>query len=190
MLFCDFWEIFNKTFFKEPFGRLLLHKHSFCLLSQHDHVPFQKRCHTYFPAEYFLGSICRLRTRASSIFQTLSQNRFFNIVEVGAGCDGAFFAKIVSSLQLAYRNSWNLDGRARRWSLDAGRWMLTSGLQTFDSGRRTLDCGFWGWTLDAGFWLLDSGRWTLDAGRYTQDASLWALDTVANWFRTISEPSF
>ena len=31
-------------------------------------VPFQKRCHTYFSAEFFLGLICRLGTRASSIF--------------------------------------------------------------------------------------------------------------------------
>ena len=36
MFFCKFWEISHKTFFKEPFGRLLLHEHSFCLLSQHD----------------------------------------------------------------------------------------------------------------------------------------------------------
>ena len=72
MLFCKFWEISQKTFFKEPFGRLLLHKHSFCLLSQHDLVPFQKQYHTYFPDEYFLGLICRLGTRVSSIFKTLS----------------------------------------------------------------------------------------------------------------------
>ena len=59
---------FHKTFFKEPFGRLLLQKHSFGLLSQHDLLPFQKRCHTYFPAEYFLALICRLGTRVSSVF--------------------------------------------------------------------------------------------------------------------------
>ena len=51
---CEFWEISQKTFLKEPFGWLLLHKHSFRLLSQQDLVPFQKRCYTYFPAEYFL----------------------------------------------------------------------------------------------------------------------------------------
>ena len=73
MFSCEFCEISHNTFFKEPFGRLLLHKHSFCLLSQHDLVPFQKRCHTYFPAEYFLGLIYRLGTRVSSTFQTLSQ---------------------------------------------------------------------------------------------------------------------
>ena len=66
--FCEFWEISHKTFFKEPFGRLLLQKHSFCLLSRHDLVPFQKRCDTYFSADYFLGLICRLGTRASPIF--------------------------------------------------------------------------------------------------------------------------
>ena len=62
----------QKSFLKEPFGRLLLHKHFFCLLSQHDLVPLQKRCHTYFTAEYFLGLICRLGTRVCSIYKTLS----------------------------------------------------------------------------------------------------------------------
>ena len=81
MLFCEFWEISHKNFFKEPFGRLLLHKHSLCLLSQDELVPFQNRYHTYFPAEYFLGLICRLGTRVSSIFQTLSQKPIFNLVE-------------------------------------------------------------------------------------------------------------
>ena len=41
------------SFFKELFGRLLLHKHSLCLLSNHALSPFQKRCYTYFLAEYF-----------------------------------------------------------------------------------------------------------------------------------------
>ena len=59
MFTCEFCEISDKTFFKEPFGRLLLHKH----LSS-----FQKWCHTYFPAEYFLDLIWRLGTRVSSIF--------------------------------------------------------------------------------------------------------------------------
>ena len=65
---CEFCETSHNTFFKEPFRRLLLHKHSFCLLSHHDLLPFQKRCYTYFPAEYFLGLIWRLGTRVSSIF--------------------------------------------------------------------------------------------------------------------------
>ena len=47
-------------------------------------------------------------------------------------------------LWTAYRNSWTLDARVGRWTLDAGLWML-------DSGR---------WTLDAGLWTLDSGRYT------------------------------
>ena len=72
MFYCEFSEISHKTFFKEPFGRLLLHKHSFRLFSQLDLVPFQKRCHIYFSAEYFLDLICRLGPRVSSIFQTLS----------------------------------------------------------------------------------------------------------------------
>ena len=44
----------------------------------------------------------------------------------------------------AHRNSWTLDARVGRWSLDAGLW-----------------------TLDAGLGTLDSGLWTLDTGRYT-----------------------
>ena len=81
MFSCEFCEISHNTFFKEPFGQLLLHKRSFCLLSHHDLPPFQKRCHTYFPAGYFLGLICRLGTKLSSVFQTLSQKPFFNSVE-------------------------------------------------------------------------------------------------------------
>ena len=55
--FCEFWEISQKTFLKEPFGRLLLHKHSFCSLSQQDLVPFQKRCYKYFPVYTYFPSI-------------------------------------------------------------------------------------------------------------------------------------
>ena len=51
MFSSEFYEISHNTFFKEPFGRLLLHKQ----LSS-----FQKWCHTYSPAEYFLGLNCRL----------------------------------------------------------------------------------------------------------------------------------
>ena len=57
MFSCEFCEISHNTFFKEPFGRLLLHKHSFCLLSHHDLLFFQKRCHPYFLVEYFLSLI-------------------------------------------------------------------------------------------------------------------------------------
>ena len=74
MFSCEFYETSSNIFFKESFGWLLLHKHSFCLLSQHQLSPFQKRCPSFFPAEYFLGLIFRLGTRKSSIFQTLSQN--------------------------------------------------------------------------------------------------------------------
>ena len=59
---------------------------------------------------------------------------------------------------LAYRNSWTLNSRVGRWTLDAGLWTLDSGLWTLDSGR---------WTLDAGLWTLDSGRWTLGSGHLT-----------------------
>ena len=43
----------------------------------------------------------------------------------------------------AYRNSWTLDARFGRWTLDAGLWMLDSGCWTLDAGRRTLDAGRW-----------------------------------------------
>ena len=43
--------------------------------------------------------------------------------------------------------SWTLEARVGRWTLDAGHWTLDAGL----------------WTLDAGLWTLDSGHWTLDA---------------------------
>ena len=73
VVFCEFCKISHNAFFIESFGRLLLHNHLFCLLFNHHHdlSPFQKRCQTYFPAEYFLGLICRLGTRVSSTFQLL-----------------------------------------------------------------------------------------------------------------------
>ena len=82
MFTCKFCEISHNAFFKETLWWLLLHKHSFW-------------CHTYFPAEYFLGLIYRLGTRISSRFQTFSQTPTTqsNI------CDGAFFSKMVNSLK-------------------------------------------------------------------------------------------
>ena len=94
---CELCKISHNIFFKRLLGRLLLHKHSFGLLSQHDASSFQKRCYTYFPAEYFLGLIYRLVTRASSIFQTLSQKSIFNTVE---HLRWRFFVKIGNSLKL------------------------------------------------------------------------------------------
>ena len=81
MFSCEFCEISHSTFFKEPFGRLLIYKHSLCLFSYHDLSPFQKRCHTFFLAEYFLGFIFRLGTKVSSIRKTLSQKPVFNLVK-------------------------------------------------------------------------------------------------------------
>ena len=75
---CEFCEVSHNTFFKEPFERLLLPKQSFCLLSQHDLLYFQKRSHAYFRAEYFLGLINKLRARVNSIFKTLNQTPVFN----------------------------------------------------------------------------------------------------------------
>ena len=56
-------------------------KHSLCLMSYHDLSPFQKRCHTYFLAEYFFGLICGLGTKVSSICKTLCQKPIFNLVK-------------------------------------------------------------------------------------------------------------
>ena len=81
MFSCEFCEISHNTFFKEPFGRLLLHKHSLCLFPYHDLSPFQKRCRTFFLAEYYLGFICRLGTKVSSVCKILSQKPIFNLVK-------------------------------------------------------------------------------------------------------------
>ena len=81
MFSCEFSEISHNTIFKEPFGRLLLHKHSLCFPPYHDPLPFQKRCHTYFLAEYFFGLICRLGTKVSSICKTMSQKPISNQVK-------------------------------------------------------------------------------------------------------------
>ena len=103
MFSCEFCEIFHKTFFKEPFERLLLHKHSFRLLSHNDLSPFQKRCYTYCPAEYFLVLICKLRTRVSSIFQTFSQKPIFKPFE---HLRWRFFCKNKIRLQNVLKTSW------------------------------------------------------------------------------------
>ena len=81
MFSCEFCEISRNTFFKEPFGQLLLHKHSLCLLSYHDLSPFQIRCRTLFLAEYFFGLISRLGKKLSSICKILSQKPIFNLVK-------------------------------------------------------------------------------------------------------------
>ena len=79
MLSCEFCKISHNIFLKETFGRLLLHKHSLCLVSYHDLFPFQKRCHTF--SGYFFGLICSLGTKASSMFKTLSPKSVFNQVK-------------------------------------------------------------------------------------------------------------
>ena len=94
---CEFCGISHNIFFKEPFGRLLLHRHSFCLLSHQDLSSFQKRCHTYFLVECYFGLICRLGTRMSSIFHGPGQKPIFNPVE---HLRWNFLAKIVNSLKL------------------------------------------------------------------------------------------
>ena len=56
--------------------------------------------------------------------------------------------------QTAYQNSWTLDARVGRWTLDAGLWTIDSGLWALDAEL---------WTLDAGLWTLVSGHWMLNA---------------------------
>ena len=62
MFSCEFCKTSHNTFFIEPFGRLLLRNHSFCLLPHHGLSSFQKWRHTYFPAEYLLSLICKQGT--------------------------------------------------------------------------------------------------------------------------------
>ena len=81
MFSCEFCEISQNTFFKKPFGQLLLHKRSLCLLSYHALSPFQKQCRTFFLAEYFFGLIGSLGTKVSSLCKTLSQKSIFNLVK-------------------------------------------------------------------------------------------------------------
>ena len=83
--------------FKEPYGRLIRHKHLFYLLPHHELSHFQK-CYPYFLVEYFLGLICRLGARVSSIFQALSQKPIFNPAEHHP-IDRHFFVQIVKSLK-------------------------------------------------------------------------------------------
>ena len=105
---CEFYEIIHSTFLKEPFGRLLLHKHSFCLLFHQDHLFFQKGCHTYFPAKYFLLLIYRIGTRVSSMFQNLTQASIFNPVE---HAQWSFLSKIIWNLKLLSIFAKKLPGR-------------------------------------------------------------------------------
>ena len=42
---------------------------------------------------------------------------------------------------LAYRNSWAVDARVERWTLDAGLWKLDSRRWTLDAILRTLGSG-------------------------------------------------
>ena len=86
----EFCEISHNTFFKEPFERLLLHKHSLRLLSYHNLSPFQKWCYTYFLAEYFFGFICRLETKVFKYLKPLVRSLFSTQSNIWGG---AFLAK-------------------------------------------------------------------------------------------------
>ena len=72
---CEFCEISHNISFKEPFRRMLLHKHSFFLLSHHN------LSHSHFLAKYFFDLICKLGTRVSLVFQTANQEPIFNPAE-------------------------------------------------------------------------------------------------------------
>ena len=74
--------------------------------------------------------------------------------------------KAVFILAMNGHNSWTLDAKVGRWTLDSGR-------KTLETGRWTLDAGLW--TLDSGCWTLDAGSWTLHSRGWTLDATLWTL---------------
>ena len=55
--------------------------------------------------------------------------------EVKVATESVLYEKVL--LEMAYRNSWALDARVGRWTLDAGLWTLDAGLWTLDPGRYT-----------------------------------------------------
>ena len=50
----------------------------------------------------------------------------------------SFHVDFKANKLMAYRNSWTLEARVGRWTLDSGRWTLDAGLWTLDAGLRTL----------------------------------------------------
>ena len=87
MFSSEFYDISHNTVFRDPFLRLLLLKHLFCLLSHHKRLAFQKRCHAYFPAEYFLGLIFISNLMNIWNVQPGARSLFFTQPNI---CDGAF----------------------------------------------------------------------------------------------------
>ena len=69
------------TLFKEPCDGCFFINTRSVYCPTNELLFFQKRCHAYFPAEYFLVWIYRLGTRLTSIFKTLIQTPIFNPVE-------------------------------------------------------------------------------------------------------------
>ena len=98
-LSCEFCEISHNAFFKETFGRLLLYNTRSVYFPTTTFHLFRKDV-ICVPAEFYLGLICILGTRMSSIFQTLSQKpeSYFQLSLTSVM--ELFFAKIVSSLKL------------------------------------------------------------------------------------------
>ena len=76
---CEFCEIVERTLWTVSYDKHL--------------SSFQKWCHTYFPAEYLLGLIWRLATRAQ-YFKSLAWSLFST--QSSICCNAAFFAKIVN----------------------------------------------------------------------------------------------
>ena len=83
----------------------------------------------------------------SSFFEDFVFVSFQQENDIKKGSTLVEFKYLLFRSRMAYRNSWTLNARVGRWTLDAALWMLNSG-----------------------FWTLDFGRWTLDSGRWTQDA--------------------
>ena len=48
---------------------------------------------------------------------------------------------MVTQREMAYRNSWALDTRVGRWTLDAGLWILDAGLWILDATPEKLGSG-------------------------------------------------
>ena len=80
--------------------------------------------------------------------------------------------KKITKLAKTYQNSWTLDGRVGRWTLDVGPW-------TLDSGSWILDVVLW--TLDSEFQTMNSLRWTPDIERQTVDVKTLKFKTVQSF---------
>ena len=81
MFFCEFWEISHKTFFKERFERLLLHKHSFCLLSQHNFDLFKNDVTHISWASIFSAEFAEWEQEWTQYFKSLARSLFLFLTQ-------------------------------------------------------------------------------------------------------------